>query len=317
MTMNFQKSKASFLSADGASQIACYFYEPPAEPIGVLQISHGMCEYMERYEEFADFLCGKGFAVCGHDHLGHGASAQNPDGLGYFAKKDGAAFLPEDVRRLTQMAKKRWPGKPYFLLGHSMGSFIARQYLTLYGTELDGAVICGTAGPNPAAGAGKALASLLCAIGLEKHRSIFLNSLAFGSYNRRFDAPKSKYAWLSREDSIVRKYEQDPLCNYTFTAAGFRDLFALLIRVSAPEWAEKVPKNLPVFLISGEDDPVGDYGKGVRKVEAMLRKAGIRDLSCRLYPGGRHEILNETNRREVYEDVWEWLRERLVSMDKR
>ena len=288
--MNFQKSKASFLSADGASQIACYFYEPPAEPIGVLQISHGMCEYMERYEEFADFLCGKGFAVCGHDHLGHGASAQNPDGLGYFAKKDGAAFLPEDVRRLTQMAKKRWPGKPYFLLGHSMG---------------------------PAAGAGKALASLLCAVGLEKHRSIFLNSLAFGSYNRRFDAPKSKYAWLSREDSIVRKYEQDPLCNYTFTAAGFRDLFALLIRVSAPEWAEKVPKNLPVFLISGEDDPVGDYGKGVRKVEAMLRKAGIRDLSCRLYPGGRHEILNETNRREVYEDVWEWLRERLVSMDKR
>ena len=287
--MNFQKSKASFLSADGASQIACYFYEPPAEPIGVLQISHGMCEYMERYEEFADFLCGKGFAVCGHDHLGHGASAQNPDGLGYFAKKDGAAFLPEDVRRLTQMAKKRWPGKPYFLLGHSMG----------------------------AAGAGKALASLLCAVGLEKHRSIFLNSLAFGSYNRRFDAPKSKYAWLSREDSIVRKYEQDPLCNYTFTAAGFRDLFALLIRVSAPEWAEKVPKNLPVFLISGEDDPVGDYGKGVRKVEAMLRKAGIRDLSCRLYPGGRHEILNETNRREVYEDVWEWLRERLVSMDKR
>ena len=315
--MNFQKSKASFLSADGASQIACYFYVPPAEPIGVLQISHGMCEYMERYEEFADFLCGKGFAVCGHDHLGHGASAQNPDGLGYFAKKDGAAFLPEDVRRLTQMAKKRWPGKPYFLLGHSMGSFIARQYLTLYGTELDGAVICGTAGPNPAAGAGKALASLLCAVGLEKHRSIFLNSLAFGSYNRRFDAPKSKYAWLSREDSIVRKYEQDPLCNYTFTAAGFRDLFALLIRVSAPEWAEKVPKNLPVFLISGEDDPVGDYGKGVRKVEAMLRKAGIRDLSCRLYPGGRHEILNETNRREVYEDVWEWLRERLVSMDKR
>lgn len=314
--MNFRKIKGSFLSTDGVTKIACYFYEPQVEPIGVLQISHGMCEYLERYEEFADFLCSKGFIVCGNDHLGHGATANNSENLGFFAEKGGADYLPEDVFQLTRIAKKRYPGQPYFLLGHSMGSFIARQYLALHGGELDGAILCGTAGPNPALGAGQKMASLLVSTGHGKHRSSFLNRLAFGSYNHRFDAPKSQYAWLSREESIVRKYEQDPLCSFVFTASGFRDLFTLLGKVSAKDWAGKVPKDLPIFLIAGEDDPVGNYGKGVRQVERMLRNAGIRDLSCRLYPGGRHEILNETNRQEVYEDVWKWLQTHVDSVNK-
>lgn len=307
--MDYQKSKEHFRSADGRTDAACYFYEPAFPPVGVVQISHGMCEYLERYEDFAAFLCQKGFVVCGSDHLGHGATASGPEELGYFGEKPGGAvLLPEDLHAVTRLAKERFPGLPFFLLGHSMGSFAARRYLALYGDELDGAVICGTAGPNPAAGAGRRIAALLTAAGRGKRRSHFLNNLAFSSYNRRFDAPKSRYAWLSRDEAIVRKYEQDPLCTFIFTTAGFRDLFALLESVSSPKWAASVPKDLPVLLISGEDDPVGDYGKGVRRVACMLEKAGLRDLCCRLYPGCRHEILNETNRSEVYRDVWQWLR---------
>lgn len=305
--MAFVKEQQSFLSADGKTRAACYFYLPAAgAPRGVVQISHGMCEYLERYEDFARFLCGEGFAVCGHDHLGHGRTAA-PSERGFFAGRDGDLLLPEDLHRMTRMAKERFPELPFFLFGHSMGSFVARRYLVRYGDELDGAVICGTSGSNPAAGAGSRAAGLIAACKGDHYRSRLLNRMTFGSYNRRFPREEGEYAWLSRDREIVRRYASDPLCNFLFTAAGFRDLLALLRGVSGPRWAERVPKELPILLTSGEEDPVGNYGKGVREVESLLRQAGVRDLTVRLYPGARHEILNEINRQEVYADILNWI----------
>ena len=308
--MAFVKEKGSFLSADGKTAAACYFYRPAeGRPCGVVQISHGMCEYLERYEEFAAFLCEAGFVVCGNDHLGHGRTAA-PSERGFFAERDGDFLLVEDLHRMTKLAKERFPDAPYFLFGHSMGSFIARRYLVRYGEELDGAVICGTAGSNPAAKAGSRAAAFIAACRGSHYRSGLLEKMAFGAYNRRFPAEEGPHAWLSRDRNIVRRYDADPLCNFRFTAAGFRDLLALLCSFSGPRWAQRVPKELPILLTAGEEDPVGSFGKGVREVDSLLREAGVRDLTMRLYPGARHEILNETNRREVYADILDWLSKR-------
>ena len=310
--MRFRKSIDTFLSSDGVTAVSCYFYEPlEQEPAGIVQISHGMCEYLERYEDFADYLCGQGFAVCGNDHLGHGRTAAREEDLGFFGESGGADFLVKDLEKMTVLAKQRHPGLPYFLFGHSMGSFIARMYLTQYAQELTGAVLCGTTGGNPMAGMGAFLAGRTASAKGPRHRSAALTKMAFGSYNKRFDSPKSANAWISRDAGVVGKYDQDPLCTFTFTAAAYHELFMLVRRVSAPEWAPAVPRDLPVLLIAGEDDPVGDYGAGVRRVAERLIEAELRDVSCRLYPGCRHEVLNELNRSEVYRDVCRWLQARI------
>lgn len=311
----FQKTAETFLSSDGKTASACYFYTPvEREPVGIVQISHGMCEYLERYEELAEELCRRGFVVCGNDHLGHGNTAPSEAELGYFAEKDGGNLLVEDLEKVTKLAKSRYPGLPYFLFGHSMGSFVARMYLSRYASELAGAVICGTTGGNPMAGMGAFLAGLTAKVKGEKYRSPLLTKMAFGAYNKRFTEPKSANAWLSRDAERVAKYDKDPFCTFTFTASAYRELFTLVKRVSASDWAKSVPQDLPIFLIAGEDDPVGDYGKGVRKVGTRLLKAGAQDLSCHLYPKGRHEVLNELNRAEVTEDVCRWLEDKLKTV---
>ena len=227
--MAYQKSVGHFASSDGKSTVCCYFYEPiDCEPEGILQISHGMCEYLERYEDFAGYLCNQGFIVCGNDHLGHGNTAASAEELGFFGEKGGAGLLVEDLHRMTQFAKQRYPGLPYFLFGHSMGSFIARMYLSSYASELTGAVICGTTGGNPAAGLGAFLAGQIAALKGPRHRSKMLTKMAFGSYNRHFDTPKSPNAWISRDADVVARYDQDPFCTFTFTAAAYRELFTLV-----------------------------------------------------------------------------------------
>ena len=298
----------TFLSSNGKDMVAYSVYEPQ-RPRAVVQISHGMCEYMGRYDEFARFLCDKGFVVCGNDHLGHGQSAGTPDQRGYMGK-NGWRYMVEDVHILTGLIKKQYPALPYFLLGHSMGSFIARAYLSRYGRELAGAVIMGTSGGNPLSGLGIGVERILTRLYGPGHRSRLLQGMAFSAYNRRFPGEGGS-AWLTRDREITRKYDQDENCNFVFTTDGFDNLFHLLRFVSRKDWAGTVPKDLPLILLSGEDDPVGDYGRGVLKVNRRLKAAGISDLTCKLYPKGRHELLNETNRHEVYEDIAHWLDARL------
>ena len=303
-----KKNAISFKSSNGTDTVAGYYYTCPGmEPRCILQISHGMCEYIGRYDDFAGYMAQKGYVVCGNDHLGHGATSSGPNGTdGYFAEKDGRKFVLQDLHEMNRLAREAYPGLPVILLGHSMGSFFARMYAVLYPETLHALVLSGTGGPNPLAGVGLALTEAIGRVKGRKHRSKFLNNMAFGQYLKRVDSPDTPYDWISRDKEVVARYAQDAKCTFIFTASAFHELMAILRAVNRPQWAQKVDKRLPVALFAGDADPVGDYGRGVESVYRALKDAGVKDVFLKLYPGARHEILNETNRAEVYADILAW-----------
>lgn len=300
----------SFKSSDNKTDIYALCTVPDAQPyLGIIQICHGMCEYIDRYEDVFKYFSERGFIVCGHDHLGHGHSADKGQ-LGFFADENGDMLLVEDTRRLTINMKRRFGALPYFLLGHSMGSFIARIYASKYAEELDGAIFSGTGGPNPASPVGVGAASGVMLLQGAHHRSRALDKLSFGNYNKRCTPRRTDKDWLTRDSHVVDKYIKDPFCNFLFTASAFKDLFTLYSKANSSEWAKAVPQKLPIYLFSGDCDPVGNYGEGVKEVYRMLHKTSHSDVTIKLYPGGRHEMLNEINKLQVYEDVYNWIIER-------
>lgn len=307
----FLKEKISFLSADGHTQCAGFFYAPTEEPVrAVLQLSHGMCEYVCRYEPMFEVLNAKGFAVCGNDHLGHGYTT-DPADYGFMAEKDGYKMVLEDLHTMNTLGHEKWPGVPFFLLGHSMGSFYARWYGELYGDTIDGLLISGTGGPNPALPFGKLLAELLSRVKGPKYHSDLLVKLTTGSYIKAFPGEgPSTSVWLSREPKVWEAYDKDPMCTFSFTASGYRDMLTVYSHVSSKAWADGFPKELPTLIYSGDRDPVGSFGKGPNAVYDALKKAGVRDLQLKLYPQGRHEMHNETNREEVFADITNWMEQR-------
>lgn len=306
--MKCKEEEYTYKSVSGIADIyaKCYAPENPAEVKGVMQIAHGMAEYGKRYETFARYLNTRGYAVFINDHLGHGKSVAKEEDLGYFGEKDGPATLVEDAKNLTEIAKSEYPDVPFVLFGHSMGSFIARSYASFYPEELDALVLCGTAGPNPAAAAGAFLANLIAKTKDSHYRSPFIDNLAFGSYNKRYKPNRTKFDWLTRDYVIVDAYVDDPLCGFLFTATGYRDMFNLLQYVSSENWYEKMPKDLPVFFIAGTNDPVGAYGKGVKTVADSLAHHGNPQVGFKLYRDCRHELLNEMNRLDVFADIADW-----------
>lgn len=296
----------SFKSADGQNTVAAWFFTAPGvEARAVLQISHGMCEYIGRYRDFAAFMAQNGYAVCGNDHLGHGDTSAGPSQDGYFGK-GGRQYVLRDLKTMNELARQRFPGLPVVLLGHSMGSFYARWFAAEYPDAIDALILSGTGGPNPAAGAGLALTSLLAKLKGPAYRSKLVHHMAFGAYLKRVPAPATLYDWISTDPQIVAAYAADPRCTFMFTVNGFHELMATLKQVSSPAWAARLKKDTPVYLFSGDMDPVGDYGKGVRQVYQMMKDAGVRDVQLKLYPGGRHEMLNEVDRAQVYADVLAW-----------
>lgn len=306
--MSFIKNEFTFPSTSGLADIHCASYLPESGEVkAVMQIAHGMAEHLERYEKFASVLCDKGIAVYINDHIGHGKSVKNDDELGYFGKKDGWKCFVEDCYELSVIAKKENEGKPFIFFGHSMGSFVARAYSYKYWRNIDGAIFCGTAGPNPAAGAGIALTKVITKLKGDHHRSKLINSVGFGTYNSKFE-DRTPFDWLTRDNDEVDKYIADPYCGFLFTAPGYCDLFSLLNFVSSKNWFAGFNKELPVLMIAGDMDPVGEYGKGIRKVEAMLKDAGKQNLETILYKDARHEILNESQCFDkVCEDVISWI----------
>ena len=308
MEKNYTLERGAFASADGRSTLAYYCFVPKTEePRALLQISHGMCEYIMRYEPLADYLTGLGYLVFGNDHAGHGESAKTDDELGLIG---GACAMVEDLHRMADILRTSYPEKKHILLGHSMGSFAARLYAATYPDELDALVIVGTGGPDNPTGLGKALARLTAKLCGEGHRSALITKIAFGSYNKRFRDEPSRSAWLTRDRAVVEAYDNDKFCNYTFTAKGYYDLFDLIGQVSEKAWAGKVRPSLPIRVISGEEDPVGNYGAGVMKVYDRLVDAGVADVTVKLYEGLRHEIFNEIGREAVYAELSQWLEER-------
>lgn len=294
------------------TSVAATIWEPEQGPYrGILQICHGMAEYVDRYQWLADCFCEKGFVVCGDDHLGHGRTATEPALRGYFGPKRGDHYLIEDVGRLRQQMEHLYPGLPYFLLGHSMGSFITRNYVARHGEGLAGYLCCGTSGPNPGVYGGLLVSSFFILLGKGREPGRFLDRLAFGSYNKRIPEAVVGFEWLSRDEDTFLAYAADPKAGFLYTNAGFRDLFRLLKSCSNKAWARRLPVHLPIFFCAGEEDPVGQYGKGVRKVHDWVKKAGCLDVSLRLYPGARHELHNELNREEFVADLCSWMEARL------
>lgn len=305
--MNVVRKEYTYPSVTGVADIFARSWAPESGEIkGVLQIAHGMAEHGERYEELGAYLCAAGYAVIINDHVGHGRSINSDDDLGYFngdKNKAGIGFV-EDVHKLTQIAKEEF-NKPVVLMGHSMGSFVARHYITKYSSDIAGAVICGTAGPNPAAGAGILVASLVEKIKGSKAKSEFINGLAFGTYNKRFEG-RTPFDWLSVNKENIDKYISDKYCGFLFTISGYKNLFEVLQFVSANEWYTAVPSSLPMYLIAGAEDPVGTYGKGVKTVYDKLKATAHSNVEIKLYDGLRHEIHNEDERFTVYADIIKW-----------
>lgn len=297
-----------FPSNDKKSTVHGVRWIPEKEVQAVVQLCHGMSEYIERYREFAEYLAGHGVLVVGHDHLGHGGSAQSEKEYGYFADKNGNRTLIRDIHSVYKRTKKEYPDVPYILFGHSMGSFLVRQYLCCFGDGLDGAVICGTGyQPKAAVLAGLALSRAEAAFMGWHHRSRLLRWMTFGSYNNRFRPNRTDSDWLCSNEESVDAYISDPKCGFAFTANGYYNMFLGMLKLHNPEYLGRMPRSLPVLFIAGDKDPVGNFGEGVKKAAASFREIGMEHVQCKLYPEGRHEILNETNREEVYADVWEWM----------
>jgi len=282
------------------------FYDPEVTPRAILQISHGMAEYILRYRDFAQYLVSKGYVVCGNDHLGHGETSgtQYPDG--YFSPVDGRNYLLQDLYTMNQLVRSRYPQLPIVLFGHSMGSFYARWFVQRYPDVLQAAVFCGTAGKNPAAGAAVLLTRIIQAVYGPMHRSKLCYQAAFGAYLKRIPNPVSKNDWLSVNPQNVADYDKDPKCGFMFTVSAFGELTRVLDQVNRKEWYQSVPKQLPMLVIAGAEDPVGNYGEGPREVAALLNEHGAQQVELKLYEGLRHEILNEACRSQVYADVLAW-----------
>ncbi|MCI5869120.1 MAG: alpha/beta hydrolase [Dorea sp.] len=302
------KQEFYYPSRDGKTQIHAIEWIPEGEMKGVLQICHGMVEYINRYDEFAEFMAGHGYYVTGHDHLGHGKSIQTEEDLGYFNEIRGNQYVIGDIHKLRELTMKKHPGVPYYMLGHSMGSFLLREYLTMYGTGLAGAIIMGTGYQGALVlNAGQLICRVLAAFKGWKYRSKFVDNLSFGSYNKKFEPAETTKDWITSDKERKKKYVEDPLCSYMFTLGAYYQMFEGMKVLTRKDSIARIPKELPILFVSGEDDPVGAFGKGIIKVYEKYKSAGIHNLSIHLYKGDRHEILNEVNRKDVYEDLRRWI----------
>lgn len=306
-----KKTEFFFPSSDGISRLHGVLWEP-GQPVAVLQIAHGMVEHILRYEAFACYMAERGIAVVGHDHLGHGQSCDQ-EHLGFFAEKKGDVCILKDMARVQYLMRKKYSQLPYIMMGHSMGSFFLRRYLTVYGDQVDGAILMGTGNQSyPVILAGSCLAGFIGRIKGKQYQSKLMRELVLGTYNMAFRPNRTSSDWLSRDTDMVDRYLKDPLCTFLFTCSAYEDFFHVLSELKKKKYLVKIPKNLPIFLISGEMDPVGNFGKGVRQVYREFRDLGIHDVTLRLYPEARHEILNESNRQEVYGDIWHWLEKHMT-----
>lgn len=305
------KQEFYYPSKDGRTKIHAIEWIPEGEVSAVLQICHGMVEYIDRYDEFARFLNENGYYVVGHDHLGHGQSVVSEDKLGFFHESKGNACVIEDIHYLRKFTQKKYPDVPYFMLGHSMGSFLLRQYIGLYGNGLAGAIVMGTGSKSDfILAVGKLVCRISAFVKGWEYRSNLVNSMAFGGFNKKFAHETTGSNWLSRNPVNAQNYAKDPLCNFVFTVNAYYQMFCGIQAVNRQERNEKVPKTLPIFFVAGREDPVGNFGKSVENIYKNYKSCGIQDVSIKLYEKDRHEILNEVDRRIVFEDLLRWMEKR-------
>jgi alpha-beta hydrolase superfamily lysophospholipase len=287
-----------------------YKWEPEesAEIVGVVQLMHGSCEHSKRYNDFARFLTDNGYVVYSNDLRGHGLSVLDKEDLGYFGNKDGWNIVVEDLYELTQYIKQKHKGLKLIILGHSMGSFLARHYAIVHGAEINAIIATGTAhNPKALLKLGKFLSERDIRKNGFKHRSDLLNKMSYDSFSNQFKPIRTKQDWLTRDEEVVNKYIEDEFCGFVFTSSAFKDMFGGLLFITNRNNISKTPKNLPILFLSGEKDPVGGNGKMVLKAFQEYEKAGIKNIQMKLYKDMRHEILNEIGKEEVYKDILSWI----------
>lgn len=291
-------------SSRNGETLHCVRWMPDGEPRASLQIVHGMTEHILRYDGFASYLTSRGFAVYGHDHLGHGGTSREK---GFIAEEGGDELLVRDTAEVNARMRRDLPGIPHLIMGHSMGSFVVRVFLTRHGGDVDGAVVMGTGQqPGYQTSVALAVAKVLCMAKGRHSTSGMLNDMVFGAYSKGFSEPDLPNRWLSRDPAVLERYESDPDCGFPFTNAGYRDLFALIRRAVSGKDIGRIPKDLPVLLVSGAEDPVGGYGRGVERAREQLERQGLRPEMV-LYPGMRHEVLNEIGCEKVRSDLADWM----------
>jgi alpha-beta hydrolase superfamily lysophospholipase len=298
----------SYPSANEESTIHAFRMEPQGCARAVVQLAHGMAEHISRYIDFAQFLCGHGFVVVGNDHLGHGKTRTDDEEYGYFGALLTKNLLVDDMHTLSALTSERFSGVPYFILGHSMGSFLLREYITMYGKELAGAILMGTGSPSPTAlSLGLGAVRLIASVRGERYRSRFVANLVDGSFNNRIENVRMPHDWISTVPSVVDAYEKDESTGFMFTMNGFEHMFINMLYVGGKRAFAHTPHDLPLLLISGGQDPVGGYGEQVVQVAKRYEDAGVTDVTVIMYPDDRHEVLNEVNKQQVYEDIAQWI----------
>lgn len=305
-------SDFQFSSSDGSSSVHCRMWSPEEGVRGVVQLVHGVAEHIGRYHDFGEFLAQHGFAAAGDDHLGHGLTARDESERGWFAEEDGWDKIVRDEKTLHDMLREQFPGVPMILLGHSMGSFMARTYIGEYPDDFDLCILSGT-GQQPAivCRAGRMLAAGEKRRNGSKYKSPTLQKMAFGSYLKGIEDPIGPNDWICRDPEVIHKYDEDPLCGFTGSAGLMYDMMSGLILIGQKSHLEKMNKDMPILFIAGAADPVGGWGKGVRTVFDRFKGLGIKDLTLKMYPGARHEVLNELNKTEVWDDVLHWIEEKI------
>lgn len=305
-----------YLKAGDGADIYVYQWLNVSHPRAAVQIFHGMAEHAGRYQAFAEFLNRNGFVVYADDHRGHGKTAGTVEKVGYIGE-DGYNKIVEDESMITAFIKEKYPGLPVFVFAHSFGSFIGQSYITMYGGDIAGIILSGSAARSKfEIGFGRVLTTLDKAITGEEKQSLLMNSICFGTYNKKITDSKSAFAWISRDAKEVEKYEMDIYCGTVFTVNYFYYMFKGLQELYEKGVFDRIPKTLPIYLMSGTADPVGSYGKCVYKLYDKYKKVNIKNLELKLYQGGRHEMLNEINREEVFNDILYWLNIRLGNFQK-
>ena len=305
-----RKKDLHYRSKDGITDIYACMWLPEGEPTGIIQVVHGMIEHIGRYKYFAEILCSKGYIVVGHDQLGHGRSVLSRKEYGYFSGNNPSDTLIRDIHQLRVNIQKRYPNLPYIMLGHSMGSYLLRKYLVYYGKGLSGAIILGTGFVNSGlATFGTVITRVLAVFEGWKCRSNLVKMLMYNNSYKGYDltATDPERSWLSRDLERVKWAYSDPACRFSFTLNGYLGLFQTVAFSCSEKNIRRIPKMLPLLILSGDKDPVGDLGEGVIRFSRLCDKAGIRNKTMKLYGGARHEILNETDRDVVYEDILNWL----------
>ena len=271
-----------------------------------------MIEHIERFDRFAAAMAEQGILTAGNDHLGHGWSVTDPEHRGYFGEPDGNLNLLSDMRNLQKPLQEEHPGVPYFIMGHSMGSFLVLQYMAIYGNGISGAIIMGTGYTDSAKLLfGQAACTAASLLHGEMYRSETINNMAVGSYERPDDPDYPPGAWLTRDREVVKQFHEDKLCQFIFTVNGYKNMLRGIQKAQSSSLMKQIPKDLPVLIVSGAEDPVGDFGKGPKKLEEVYKSLGMTDVTCKLYPEDRHEILNEPDKETVDSDILEWMNARM------